>query len=212
MPTSWMDILNQVKSGAISAEEGAEQMRLLEEQAASTGQGAETPGDSPPPRQAEPPENDEALYSSLEDSIDRWRRWWMYPFWAGSAVFLLSASWMAVSFTNERFFWFACAMLPLLFGLTVLVLAAWSRTARWLHVRINEPGKGSKRPSRIALSFPVPIRLAGWGLRAFGPRIPQLNEKMDMVGPVLESLEKSRDPLSVEVNEKDGEKVQVYII
>ena len=125
---------------------------------------------------------------------------------------MFASALMAWSYTRERYFWFACAWLPLLFGLTVLALAAWSRTARWLHVRVNHAGQGVKKTTWIALSFPVPIHLAGWGLRVFGPLIPKFKDKdLGMIAPILESLGESREPLSVEVDDNNGEKVQVYI-
>jgi hypothetical protein len=207
MKSEWVEILNQVKSGELSAEQGAELLKQMEEQPAADA-GAAAAG----PESAQSAAGEQAA-PLPDESLRRWQSWWLYPFWAGLGVFMLGSVLMAWSYSNERFFWFACAWLPLLLGLTVLMLSAWSRTARWLHVRINDPGKAGEKSTRVAVSFPVPIHLAGWALRVFGPKIPQFKEKnLDMIGPILESLGDSREPLTVEVNDKDGEKVQVYIV
>ena len=59
----------------------------------------------------------------------------------------------------------------------------------------------------------MPIHLVGWGLRVFGPLIPKFKDKnIEMIAPILESLRESREPLSVEVDNNNGEKVQVFIV
>lgn len=223
MKSEWIDILNQVKAGELSAEEGAARLKQLEEQsetgagtveepAAASHAGAANAG-SGNDAASEQPRVVAAEESAADERLKRWQRWWLYPFWAGLGIFMLGATLMAWSSTNERLFWMACAWLPLLVGLLVLVLAAWSRTARWVHVRVNDPGKDGEKPTRVAISMPIPVTLTGWGLRVFGPMIPQFKEKnLDKIGPVLEALRDNHDPLTVEVDDKDGEKVQVYIV
>jgi len=51
-------------------------------------------------------------------------------------------------------------------------------------------------------------------LRLAEPYIPQLKEKnlVETIVPMLDTIGNSRDPMVVEVDEKDGEKVQVYIL
>lgn len=212
MKAEWVEILDQVKSGQITAEEGADRLKRLEEQTAAAER-VEAAGAELPPDGAGSHPAPQAGSTVLDDTLTRWQRWWLYPFWAGLGVFMFGSALMAWSFTNERFFWFACAWLPLLLGLTVLAVSAWSRTARWLHVRINDPGKDGGKPTRIAISMPVPIHLTGWALRVFGPMFPKFKDKnLDTIGPILESLGDSHEPLTVEVDDKDGEKVQVYIV
>lgn len=216
MKSEWIDVLNQVKSGELSAEEGAARLQQIEDQSVRAQEpapaaepvedaaGAGAPGGPHVVETSSPP---------VDERLERWQRWWLYPFWAGLGVFMLGSALMAWSYTSERFFWFACAWLPLLLGLMVLIISAWSKTARWVHIRINDPGKGGDKPTRIAISLPLPVHLAGWGLRVFGPMIPKFKEKnLDVIGPVLEALGDNHDPLSVEVDDKDGEKVQVYIV
>lgn len=91
-----------------------------------------------------------------------------------------------------------------------MALAWASRTAPWLHVRVHQrPGE---TPQKIAISFPLPIRLAGWGLRTFGHYIPNM-EGVDLEGVMKAIDESAKDgtPFFVDVDDEDGERVQVFI-
>jgi hypothetical protein len=108
-------------------------------------------------------------------------------------------------------FWFGCAWLPFLLGLAVMVMAWGSRTARWLHLRVQQrPGEW---PRTIAFSFPLPLRLTAWFLRSFGPYIPQLKGTgVDEMILALGRTTGPTSPLLVEVEEgENGERVQIYI-
>ncbi len=86
-----------------------------------------------------------------------------------------------------------------------------TRNSPWLHIRVNT-GK-DEFPRRIALSFPLPIRLTVWGLRIFRGRIPNLDmEGIDDLVLALKDSITPEDPLFVDVNDEvDGESVQIFI-
>ena len=88
-----------------------------------------------------------------------------------------------------------------------------SRTARWIHVRVNTGHASREWPRKISLSFPLPIRLTAWFLRAFGQFIPDLKKTgVDELILALEDNTSPENPLFVDVHEgEDGERVQVYI-
>lgn len=199
MDARWREILEKIEQGLLSPEEGA---RLMEEQP-RPAPASETPA-------APPPEVEEASPEPEPDpNLDYWKRWWMVPLWVGLSIFVLAAGLMAWAHLNERGFWFVCSFFPLSAGLLVMLLAWWSQTARWVHVRIRE--KGGKR---IAISLPVPIGLGKWFFQVFGRMIPGLREQdkvLDTLPDLLDELGKNKEPLSVEVNDNDAE-VQVYII
>jgi hypothetical protein len=195
-----MAILERVERGEISVVDG---MRLLE-----ALPGAETPTpqseiiDAPRAADAMPP----------DAAIEKWKRWWVVPFAVGIVITIITALLMMSAIQASGYgFWFFCLWVPFTLGVTVLTLAWASRTARWLHVRVNT-GK-DEWPRRIALSFPLPVRLTAWALRTFGWRIPGLrNTGVDELVLALNDTTSSRQPLYVEVNDgDDGEKVQVYI-
>ncbi len=202
-----LDILNRVKAGEISIEEGARLLSHLE------GGAQEATQQAVPVDVAESPVFQEASPEDISEAgLKRYQNWWLYPLWVGLGILVFSAGLMSWGYTNGAMFWFYCSWLPLLLGMLVIVLAAWSRQARWLHVRVDEDS-GDKN-THIKLSFPIPTGAAGWFFRTFGASIPQLKEKgiSEAVLPLLDTLGSSREPMVVEVNDKEGEKVQVYII
>jgi len=212
-------VLEMVQSGKITAEQALELLAALQEDeetalpmmdaeapafaasAASDSTGAE---DLPPSRPSEPPPD-------LGKGAKHWRNWWWIPLWIGVGITAISALLMFLAYRSSGFgFWFACTWFPFLLGVAVIALAATSRTARWLHVRIQqEPGEF---PQKIAFSLPIPIRLTGWFFRTFRHTIPGLNEvpNMDEMLKALENVTPEA-PFFVEVDEGDGERVEVYI-
>jgi hypothetical protein len=127
---------------------------------------------------------------------------------AGGVVLVLGALAMALVYaTDAARGWLVCGWLPLVLGLLVMLLAWWTRHAKWLHVRIREGGE-----RKIALSFPLPLALTAWALRLVRPFVPQLQETG--VDELVMALRKSgRDePISIDVQDDEGgEQVQVYI-
>ena len=154
------------------------------------------------------PDSDPEFSSRLE----YWKRWWLIPLWIGLGIFIAGAGLIAWGYTSQRTFWFVCGFLPLLFGLLGIVVSWWSQTARWVHVRVHSRNGGTT--NRVNISMPLPIRLVGWGLRIFGDRIPGLSEHKevrDSLPALFTELEHNREPIAVEVNEKDGNEVKIYI-
>ena len=145
------------------------------------------------------------------DEIEKWKRWWVIPMWVGIGITVVGGALMYTAYANNGYgFWFACAWFPFMLGVMFMALAWGSRTTPWLHVRIHQrPGQS---PQKIAISFPLPIRLAGWGLRTFGHHIPNM-EGMDLENVLVALNESAKDgtPFFVDVDDEDGERVQVFI-
>ena len=152
--------------------------------------------------------------SSPPDSkeMNKWKRWWVIPFWIGAGITVIGGALMYWAYSGSGFgFWFACAWFPFLLGVAVLALGWSSRTTPWLHVRVQQaPGE---TPQKIAISFPIPLRLTTWGLRIFGHRIPHMEgTNLDEIVLALKDVAKDGTPLYIDVNEEDdGEHVQVFI-
>lgn len=219
-----IQILEMIENGLISAEEGIRLLNALEHesQAGSSPEASPEPAEHANQASASVPDSGqvstgfEADESSLEtENIDldlsRWRRWWMIPMWVGVGITVIGAGLMywALQATGTSF-WFACAWLPFLLGLTVLALAWGSRSARWVHIRLHESKGG--RVENVAISFPLPIRLTSWFLRNFGHHIPKLKDTgIDEIILALEHNTSPDTPFYVEVDEGDGgEQVQIY--
>jgi len=148
----------------------------------------------------------------MPEDVEKWRRWWMLPIWAGATLTILAGALMYwAQQTYGLGFWFYCAWLPFLLGLGLIMIAWSSRTARWLHVRVQQAE--GEWPRNIAISFPLPIRLTAWFFRLFGGRIPGLQgTSIDELILALDQTATPDNPLYVKVDEgEDGERVEVFI-
>ena len=134
---------------------------------------------------------------------EQWARFWVYPLMAGGVVLIIGALVMGLIYTADAARgWLVCGWLPMILGFVVILLAWWSRNARWLHLRISEHGK-----RKIAFSFPLPLGLAAWGLRFAQPFIPQLRETGvdDLIIALRDNLSND-EPLFVDVqDDEEGE-------
>ena len=235
-------ILKMIADGIISAEEAAKLLDALDENTEdSTFEGSSLPDSSdlsdsgstspqdsfeeipsefgsdqfqPDEEVLEPDKiyhSDAILKPPDPDEINKWKRWWVIPMWVGVGITVVGGALMYSAYANNGFgFWFACAWFPFMLGVLFMALAWGSRTTPWLHVRIHQrPGQS---PQKIAISFPLPIRLAGWGLRTFGHYIPNM-EGMDLDNVLVALNESAKDgtPFFVDVDDEDGERVQVFI-
>jgi hypothetical protein len=206
MDPKWREILEKVERGELTPEDGAAQMR--QEPSASVPPQSETPPNPAGGSENIPPEPD----PGFESRLNYWKRWWILPLWGGVGIFLLGALLIAWGNAGKQVFWFVCGFFPLLLGLLVMLLAWWSQTARWVHVRVQSNKEGRK--ARVAISMPLPIRFTGWILSTFGSSIPGLREQpnvTEMLPELFHELSHNREPIVVEVNDNEDEKVQVYI-
>jgi hypothetical protein len=217
-----IQILEMIETGVISAEEGARLLKALEvddemEQQVQINADESISEETPLPEEGEQEPGSvsgEVLESVFEPEINKWRRWWMIPLWIGVGITIIGGLLMLWAYQASGFsFWFGCSWLPFLLGIAVMAMAWGSRTARWLHLRVQqEPGEW---PRTIAFSFPLPLRFAAWFLRTFGSFIPKVNETgvdVDQLIQAFESTTSPSTPLYIEVDEgEDGEKVQIYI-
>lgn len=201
-------VLKMVEDGKITAEEGLKLMQALGENAFGEDDLAEaldvveteTDGEAERGTKSDP---------DFDRAIGRFRRLWLVPLAAGSLLTIASAWWMYVSLQNSGLgFWFYCAWLPFLLGVSAIAIAFESRTSRWLYVNVQQ--KPGESPQRILILFPLsPV---SWLLGLFGNFIPGVQKStVDEVIQAVFKSTKSSEPLLVDVHDKDGQHVQVYI-
>ena len=148
---------------------------------------------------------------SFDPSAMKWRNFWWIPMWVGVGVTVIGALLMYWAYNGSGFgFWFACTWFPFILGVIIMALAWASRTARWLHIRVQQ--KAGQKPERISISLPIPLHLTAWFVRVFGKKIPNMGAtSLDEVILALDATSPDA-PFYVEVNEgDDGERVEVYI-
>ncbi len=197
-------ILEMVESGKISADQALTLIKAIEADVGSEsqGEGFETETGPGPAR---------SVFPDLDKTASQARRLSQIPLLAGIVLVVISAWGMYAVMQNAGYnFWFYCLGLWLLLGVAATTLGAWSRSARWLFVRVQNTR--DEWPRNILLGFPLPIGLAGWFLRIFGKYIDGLERtSVDEVVQAISLTRNIKEPLIVNVDEGDGERVQVYI-
>lgn len=150
--------------------------------------------------------------SSIPIETEKWRRFWMIPFWIGVVILVIGGGLMYWALeSNGIGVAFIFATLPFIFGLGIILLSWQSRTSPWIHLRITQAA--GEKPERIAISFPLPIRPALWFFRTFGGHIPKMQDiSLDEILLAVNRSTNSDNPIFVQVDEGDnGEKVEIYI-
>jgi hypothetical protein len=202
METERLKVLEMLESGEINADEALALLAAIDSSEAEVLLERQSEEDEAGTGEPAPTVNPVAVQRS------RWARFWVYPLMAGGAVLIIGSLVMALVYaTDAARGWLVCGWLPMTLGLLVMLLAWWSRRAKWLHVRILEGGE-----RKMAVSFPLPLAFSAWALRLVKPFVPRLRETG--VDELIMALRASgRDePISIDVrDDKNGEQVQVYI-
>ncbi len=198
-----MQILEKIESGDLSIEDG---INKLHEKNGSTKKIEKVIkiNDSKPNS------------SPLSDhEMQKWRNWWTIPVFVGFAIVILSGIWMNSAYSNSGVgFWYIFSWIPLLSGIAIMGFSWPSPNRTWLHVRVKQ-AKGQK-PSKIAISIPMPLRLISWGLKIAKRFVSDDTlDKLDEIAieDMIMGIGKSAadgTPFYVEVDEGDGDKVEVY--
>jgi hypothetical protein len=189
MKEEQLQILRMVEAGQIDAAEAASLLAALE------------------PTEAEVPEEDAAPELG-EGPEGAWARFWVYPLMAGGIILIVGALVMGPVYASDAARgWLICGWLPMSLGLLVILLAWWTRSARWLHLRISEGGT-----RKMAFGFPLPLTLAAWVLRIAQPFVPQLKDTgVDDLIIALRDGTTGDEPLFIDVQDNEnGERVQLY--
>jgi hypothetical protein len=206
-----LEILEMIQKGTITSEEGLKLIEALAESQEAADQ-----------EYHEAKEEMEGMFARDEDftspdsavdmEFEKWKSWWIIPFWIGVAITVLGGGLMYLAwFNNGIGLGFIAAWIPFLLGIGLLVLGWNSRTGPWLHLRIRqEPGE---KPEQIAISFPIPVHFFAWSLRTFGSFVKNVDlSGADQVLLALGDYSQGDAPLSIDVDEgENGEKVEIYI-
>ncbi len=200
-------ILQMVEQGKISAEQAAQLMRALEQDADPAEIEVIEPESTPGSERAQ------TSAPEFEEVKARARRFAMIPLWIGVLIAVLSA-WGIYSIQQNAGmnFWFYCLLLPLFLGILLIILGAGGQSSRWLYVNVDRR-HAEDGPRNITLGFPLPLGLTSWFQRTFGHNIHGMkNTNVDDIIQILDATGKSGEPFIVNVqDDQDGQHVQVYI-
>lgn len=196
-------VLQLLQDGKITADQALELLAAMES--------PEQPGET-----AEEVLTGDIIQPEPPPDMSRFRRFWQIPFVVSLGVLLivgLILRSMYQSSNGALSLGFICvwSIFILAFGLTVL--AFMSRRSAWLHVRVQE-----RNSHRIAISLPLPLGLAEWGVKLAQNFVhePDEQNKLSMAGEFIAEARKNMsqpgaDPFMVHVDDDDGDKVQVFI-
>jgi len=143
--------------------------------------------------------------------MEKWRKWWVIPFWSGVGITVLGGVLMYWGWSARGIgLGFIAAWIPFLIGLGIMALGWNSRNGPWIHLRVHQrPGA---KPEKVSLSFPIPVRFLAWSMRTFSQWIPELPAGIEDVLLALGEFSPGDSPLSINVNDQeDGERVLIYI-
>ncbi len=202
-----IEILDMVQRGTISPEEG---LKLIEALGESWEE--ELDLENSRDRNGVDPEQFSSAPDFAGEDFDKWRAWWIIPFWLGVGITTLGGSLLYSSLLAKGIgIGFILSWIPFLIGVGIMVLGWNSKTGAWVHIRIDQ--KPGETPQRIAISLPIPIRFLAWIIRNFGSFIPGLDfTGIDEVILALGKHSPGDTPLSINVSDdEDGEQVKVYI-
>ena len=206
-------ILKMIQDGKISAEQGLVLMQALEEEPERDGVSVEPAvveaGSGQPAPKNAVFESGHKSDPEFDRKINQFRSLWMIPLWVGVVITIAGAYWMYAALqANAWGFWFFLAWLPFLLGVALTALALSSRSSRWIYINIRQ--KPGETPQRIVLTFP--LTLVSWVLQFARFRIPEQNfGAADQVMDAIFVSTQSDGPFLVDVDDEDGEHVQVYI-
>jgi hypothetical protein len=194
-------ILQMLEKGTISADEAHQLLVALQPDQERGSTGAQATVTEPTLGPSAP-------------SFRRYRLLSYIPFAVALVILLLCGWWTYARYGQTEGRITAGLVILLIVTALVLLLAAvtlWMTVTPWLHVRVRD-----RAGHRIAISIPLPLRLAYWGLNlaqrfVHDESTAQLDAAAQMVQVVRTSQSRlTKEPIAIDVDD-GGERVQVYI-
>ena len=158
------------------------------------------------------PEAEAEATHAEQPNFSRFRGLWRVPFIIAAGSLLLSGVGLAFMYqADERVatLGFLCIWSIFLLAFVATILLLLARRAPWLHVRVQE-----QDGRRIAISLPLPLGLAHWILgfaRYFVPKEQAMH--LETADAFVTAMKENpdQDPIIIDVDDDDGDKVEVYI-
>lgn len=199
-------ILQMVENGVITAEEADKLLAALgPDDQVSTVAGEAVKSSSPYGEEGrERPDH--------APELDRFRGFLGIPLMiaAGSLIISGLGLFLLYQSTGEiAALGFLCIWSMFIVALMATLLIFFARRAPWVHVRVQE-----RDGRRIAISLPLPMGIAGWGLGIARRFVPEEQAAhMDTAAAFVQAMREGpgKEPIVIDVNDDDGDKVQVYI-
>ncbi len=196
-------ILQMLEDGTITAEEAETLLAAL---------GQEEMGDGFVDQVVITPDLPDSTPNEAPPDMSRFRRFWQIPFFIAAGSLLLSAFGLVLMYQSAgevALIGFMCVWTIFVLALLATLIILLARKAPWLHIRIQE-----KDGRRIAISLPLPIGLANGVFhiaKRFAPDGQAAN--LEMAAVLMEQMKNDpdREPIMINVDDEDGDRVQLYL-
>jgi hypothetical protein len=198
-------ILKMLEDGRITAEEADQLLSALGPEQSVGIVAGDAVISSPVPPELEDSQGD-------RPDFDRFRGLWLIPFIIAAGSLLLSGLGLAFMYQADESIaalGFLCIWSIFLLAFVATILLLLARRAPWMHLRVQE-----KDGRRIAISLPLPLGLAHWILgvaRNFVPKEQAMH--LDTADAFVTAIREDpdREPIIIDVDDDDGDKVELYI-
>ena len=148
----------------------------------------------------------------LPPDFQRIRNRWRTPLLIAGGSLLLSTAGLALMYqasTDIALIGFLCIWSIFILALLATFIVLLARRSTWLYVNIDQ-----KEGRRISFGFPVPVRWAGGAVRVARRIVPgdagrQLDNAESFISAFADNP--ATDPLIIDVDDEDGDRVQVYL-
>ncbi len=208
-----MDILRRVEKGEISPDEASRFLEELEDDELALGRAAQfIPADEPLVEVIPPPLEVGNQTVPAEDNkrMNYWKRWWLIPFGVGVLIMVLGAYAMYGGYRAAGLSWgFWLSWLPFGLGVLIMALSAINSSSRWVHIRVDR--KPGEKPQQIAISFPLAPAMGIFNIVNHFGVAKDAGKTVNEAFNMLNSAVSSDQPIHIQVNDEDGEHVEVFI-
>lgn len=196
-------ILAMLAEGTITAEEAEELLSVLatENQAESvTGEVVATA------------EIQDAKPHSPPPDLSRFRRWWRIPLLIAVGSAIISGAGLILMYQSTEqvaLLGFMCIWSIFIIALFSSVILLIARRSTWLYINVEE-----KDGHRFAFGMPMPLGWVNWGVKAARPFVPDKQAVHLETASAFVSVMKDdpeATPILIDVDDDNGDKVQVYI-
>jgi hypothetical protein len=196
-------ILEMLSAGTITAEEAEELLAAL----GSGDQGEPILG-----AVVEPPEIQDAKPHTPPPDLSRFRRWWRIPLFIALGSAIVSGAGLVLMYQSTEqiaLLGFMCIwsiFIIALFGSVILLL---TRRSTWFYISVDE-----KDGHSFAFGMPMPLGLVDWSVKVARPFVPDKQAAhLETASAFVSVMKDDPDaaPIIIDVDDEDGDKVQVYI-
>jgi hypothetical protein len=196
-------ILEMLAGGTITAEEADELLAVLAADDESEPVTGEIVGAA---------EIQDAKPHSPPPDLSRFRRWWRIPLFVAIGSAIISGAGLALMYQSSEqvaLLGLMCIWSIFIIALFVSVLLLMARRSTWFYINVEE-----RDGSRFTFGMPMPLGLVNWSIKAARPFVSDKQaahlETADAFVSVMKD-DPEATPIVIDVDDEDGDKVQVYI-